>query len=97
MDEFAHLLSRCDPQRIRRKCREYGGQWKERVLFRTEAGKRHEPVEEDQHRIKNRQQGWIMVQEADRLLQKIIFITIKRQEKQDVMGILLLRCFVTFL
>ena len=38
-----------------------------------------------------------MVQEADRLLQKIIFLTIKRQEKQDVMGILLLRCFVTFL
>ena len=38
-----------------------------------------------------------MVQEADRLLQKIIVITIKRQEKQDVMGILLLRCFVTFL
>lgn len=38
-----------------------------------------------------------MVQEADRLLQKIIFLTIKIQEKQDVMGILLLRCFVTFL
>lgn len=38
-----------------------------------------------------------MVQEADRFLQKIIFLTIKIQEKQDVMGILLLRCFGTFL